>query len=89
MGIAYLGVMVGLVAYCGFNYALQQLTAGEVGLFSSLVPLSTCLFAFLLLGEALSLCQNLFMAVTLAGVIIAALPGRKRASGDDSPSGSV
>ena len=89
MGIAYLGVMVGLVAYCGFNYALQQLTAGEVGLFSSLVPLSTCLFAFLLLGETLSLRQNLFMAVTLAGVIIAALPGRKKDTGDDSPSGAV
>ena len=76
LAVLYLGIMVGLIAYCGFNYALQQLTAGEVGLFSSLVPLATCLFAFLLLGEALSLRQNLFMALTIVGVIVAALPGR-------------
>ena len=53
--VLYLSIMVGLVAYCGFNYSLQQLTAGEVGLFSSLVPIATCLFAFILLGERLSL----------------------------------
>ena len=74
--VLYLSIMVGLVAYCGFNYSLQQLTAGEVGLFSSLVPIATCLFAFILLGERLSLLQNLFMTMTIIGVIVAALPSR-------------
>lgn len=78
VSVLYLSIMVGLVAYCGFNYSLQQLTAGEVGLFSSLVPISTCFFAFILLGERLSSLQNLFIVVTIAGVVVAALPERKK-----------
>ncbi|GAB1410359.1 DMT family transporter [Desulfovibrionales bacterium] len=78
-GVLYLGIGVGILAYLGFNFALEKLPAGQVALFGNLIPLFTLFFAFTLLHERLTATQSGFVALALAGLIWAALPGSEGA----------
>ena len=73
-GVLYLGIGVGILAYLGFNFALEKLPAGQVALFGNLIPLFTLFFAFTILKERLTMAQTGFVALALAGLIWAALP---------------
>lgn len=75
----YLGLGVGLVVYLSYNYCISRLQTAVVALFSNLIPVFTLIFAFSLLGERLNLPQALCVGLTLAGVIIAAIPGKSPA----------
>lgn len=79
IALVYLGVGVGFVAYMCFNFALERLEAGIVALFGNLIPISTLILAYFILGERLTTVQSLCVGLTLAGLVLAAWPERKTA----------
>lgn len=77
-GLVYLGIGVGFVAYMAFNFALARIEAGVVALFGNLIPISTLVLAFFILGERLTSIQTACVGLTLVGLLVAAWPERKR-----------
>lgn len=73
-GLVYLGIGVGFVAYMSFNFALERIEAGIVALFGNLIPISTLVLAFFILGERLTSMQTACVGLALAGLLVAAYP---------------
>lgn len=76
-GLLYLGIGVGICAYLGFNFGINQLPAAVVALFANLIPIFTLIFAYVFLHENITGLQIVFALVTLAGVLISSIPSKK------------
>ena len=70
-GLLYMGIGVGIAVYLSFNFTLKFIEAGVVALFGNLIPVFTLLFAWVILGEQLTLAQACCVGLVLAGVVIA------------------
>ncbi len=68
--VLWLAVINTALAYFLYNHALQTLTALELNALLNLAPLGTAGFAWLLLGEGLSLIRLAGIAVMVAGVTL-------------------
>ena len=68
--VAYLGVLVTVVAYGLYNFGVSRLPASQASAFTNLIPLFTLLFAILILGERLNAMQIMAAAVVFAGVLL-------------------
>ncbi len=68
LAVLYLGAVVSVLAYLCYNYALSQLPASQVAVYSSLIPVFAAAFGGWLLDEAFSLMQGLAIGLVLAGV---------------------
>lgn len=77
----YLGLAAGGVAVVLYSRAIILLGVARAALFPPLVPLIGVSLAALLLGEPVTAWQLAGMAVTVAGMLLAALP-RRRPRGD-------
>ncbi|MFL5352183.1 DMT family transporter [Archangium sp.] len=66
--IAYLAVLTSVVAYLIWYYALTQVSASRVAIFSNLQPAMTAIAAWVLLGESLHWELALGGGLVLAGV---------------------
>lgn len=71
--LLYLSIGVTFLVYFVINYALSKIKAAQVMMFSNLIPVSTLIFAFIFLGEKLSMIQYGGATLVLAGVILAGL----------------
>lgn len=77
--VAYLGLGITFLVYFVINYALTRIKAAQVILFSNLIPVSTLIFAYLVLGEQMTPMQYGGAALVFAGVLLAGPP-------DETPS---
>lgn len=68
--VAYLGVLVTVVAYGLYNFGVSRLPASQASAFTNLIPLFTLLFAILILGERLNAMQVMAAALVFAGVLL-------------------
>lgn len=66
----YLGVVVTLLGYGLFNFALTKIEASRAAMFVNLIPIFTLILAFLILGEKLTTTELVASATILFGVII-------------------
>jgi len=72
--LVYLGLGVTFLVYFVINYALTQIKAAHVILFSNLIPVATLVLAFIVLGETLTPVQYAGAALVLAGMFLAGSP---------------
>lgn len=70
----YLGVGITFFVYFVINYALTRIKAAHVILFANLIPVSTLVLAYVILGERLSSFQYLGAALVVFGVLLAGAP---------------
>lgn len=66
----YLGIVVTLLGYGLFNFALTKIEASRAAMFVNLIPIFTLVLAFLILGEKLTTTELVASATILFGVII-------------------
>lgn len=77
-GIAYVTIFPSIIAYFLFNWAVEQIGAGDAGQVINLQPLFGALLASLILGEPFHLYHIAGMALILIGIAIPfASPARK------------
>ncbi len=67
-----------IISYGSFLFGLQKLTATEVGVISSLEPITAAIAAYAFLGVILTNLQYLGGALILAAVVLIALGSRKK-----------
>ncbi|WP_300669151.1 DMT family transporter [Desulfoluna sp.] len=70
----YLGVGLTFFVYFIINYALTRIKAAHVILFANLIPVSTLVLAYFILGERLLPLQYLGAALVVGGVLLAGAP---------------
>ncbi|MBW8190696.1 DMT family transporter [Neiella marina] len=70
MATLYLGVGVTLGAYLLYNTAIAHIELSRATAFTNLIPIFTLLFAYLILGEKLTLVQLLACGLIFAGVLV-------------------
>ncbi|MHA6492944.1 DMT family transporter [Pseudomonas borbori] len=68
--VAYLGVVVTVIAYGLYNFGVSRLPASQATGFINLIPVFTLLLAVLVLGESLNAMQLLAVATVFAGVAL-------------------
>lgn len=73
----YLGVVVTIGGYGAYNYALTKIEASKAAIFVNLIPVSTLILAFLILGEKLTFAELIACATILLGVFISQMPVEK------------
>lgn len=73
LGLLYMGIGVGIIAYFLFNLSLSYVQAGIVALFSNLIPVFTLVFAYILLDEEINFFQLCGIAVALTGIVISTM----------------
>jgi len=77
-GLAFLVVMTVVIGYLCWNYALGRLDASQVAVMANGQPVATTILAALFMGEHITLWFVIGGIITLTGVTIAQLGGRKR-----------
>ena len=75
--IIWLATVNTAFAYILYNHALQVLSALEMNIIFSLLPLGTALFAWFLLDERLNSIQIMGMATVIIGVMLVQQTGRR------------
>ena len=70
LAVIYLGVVVTLVAFVMYNYALRHAPAARIGGYLNLTPVFSLLFGVLFLGESLTPGQWAASALVFLGVCI-------------------
>ncbi len=76
--IVYLGFVVSLAGYGGYNYALARLPAGEVAPYINLIPIITMLMGVMFLNEELEINQYLASGLVILGVIVSQVTIKKK-----------
>ena len=71
LGVLYLGILASAACYALYNFALRELDASTVGVYTNIDPIVGVACAFLFLGERLSAAQALGAAVIFAGMWLA------------------
>lgn len=77
--IIFLGAGVTLGAYLLYNWAVTQVRVTLAAAYVNLLPVFTLIFAYLLLGERLTLVQLLASLTVLLGIAIGQMPLRRGA----------
>jgi drug/metabolite transporter (DMT)-like permease len=75
--VLYLGVVVTLLGYGLYNYALTKIEASKTAMFVYLIPIFTLFLAAVILGEKLSFVEIVASITILFGVFISEIPYKK------------
>ncbi len=75
--VLYLGVVVTLLGYGLYNYALTKIEASKTAMFVYLIPIFTLILAAMILGEKLSTVELIASVTILFGVFISEVPYKK------------
>jgi drug/metabolite transporter (DMT)-like permease len=78
LAVAYVAVFPSVLAYFCFNRGVELVGANRAGVFIHLMPLFGGAMAVLFLGEAPRPAHAIGIALILAGIALAARPGRRR-----------
>lgn len=70
LSVAYLGIMVSLVSFVLYNYAVTRLPAVQTGAFLNLVPILTLIMGMVVMGDTLTPGQWIASALVMSGVIL-------------------
>lgn len=70
LAVVYLGIMVSLVSFTLFNFAIVRLPAAQTGAFLNLVPLLTLLLGVVVLNESLTPGQWVASVLIMSGVLL-------------------
>lgn len=79
--VAWLGVVATGLSYVLFQHGLARLSAGTVATLSLAEPVTATLLGVLVLRERLSVLTAVGIAVVVLGLLVVALPRRRRAPG--------
>jgi drug/metabolite transporter (DMT)-like permease len=77
LGVVYLGVFASAICYAFYNFALRQLDASTVGVYTNIDPVVGVATAFAFLGEQLAIAQAVGAAVVFAGMWLASTETRR------------
>ena len=78
---AYCTIFGGVIAFALYNNALRHWPVSQVFLFSNLIPASTMVWAWLLLGEPVT--QTFWLAMVLVAAGVALGQWRKRPAANE------
>jgi drug/metabolite transporter (DMT)-like permease len=73
LGVLYLAILASAACYALYNFALRELDASTVGVYTNLDPIVGVACAFVFLGETLSATQVVGAAVVFAGIWLASV----------------
>jgi len=68
--ILYLAVFGSSLAFILFNYSVKNLGAAKADAFTNIIPVMTAFFAYLILGESISLQMIVGIAIVLTGLFL-------------------
>lgn len=77
LNILYLGIFCSALGYWFYIMALDSLGPGASSVFINLIPVVSVIAAFFVMGDRLGTAQWVGAIVTIAGVYLATMPGRK------------
>lgn len=79
-------ILLAVFASCGafvlFAYSVRHLGISKANIFSNLIPVFTAVFAFLIVGDRLTLRNGAGMAVVIAGLFLSQAGNRKETAAD-------
>lgn len=82
MSIILLAVFASCGAFVLFAYSVRHVGISKANIFSNLIPVFTAIFAFLIVGDRLTLRNGVGMAVVIAGLFLSQAGNRKQSAAD-------
>jgi drug/metabolite transporter (DMT)-like permease len=82
LSIILLSVFASCGAFVLFAYSVSHVGISKANIFSNLIPVFTALFAFLIVGDRLTLRNVIGMALVIAGLFLSQAGGRRQAAAD-------
>jgi drug/metabolite transporter (DMT)-like permease len=67
---AFLALFPSTLSYIFLSRGIRHIGATSANLFTNLIPISTALFSFFLLGESLTAAKILGIAIVITGVLV-------------------
>jgi drug/metabolite transporter (DMT)-like permease len=83
--LAMLAVFPSSLAFVFITIGVRQLGISRVNLFTNFIPVSTAVFAYLLLGERFNALKLAGMAAVIAGLLLSELTSRRKETGEIIP----
>lgn len=70
-GMAYLAIGIGIGVYLAYNWAMRRVKATVAAIAGNLSPISSLVFAWLILGEQLATGQKICIVIAFGGILLA------------------
>ncbi|ODP34533.1 multidrug DMT transporter permease [Pandoraea sp. ISTKB] len=78
--IVWYGLAASVFSFFLWMRGIRHVSAQLAGVFTAMVPVAATAYGVIFLGERLSVAQGGALALTVAGIVLAALPGRSAGS---------
>lgn len=81
--IIYLAIFASTLAFIFYTYSIRHLGITKTSMFTNTIPVFTAIFAWIILGDQLSVQKMIGISVVIAGLFLAQLKWKKRYKGPD------
>lgn len=83
LAIIYLAIFASTLAFVFFTFSVRQIGLTKANMFTNTIPVFTALFAWIILGDQLTLQKIGGIVVVISGLFLAQMKFRKRYKGPD------
>ncbi len=83
LAILYLAIFASTFAFIFFTYSVRHLGITKANMFTNTIPVFTAIFAWIILGDQLTLQKFIGIVVVIAGLFFAQMRFKKRYDGPD------
>lgn len=83
ISIIYLAIFASTLAFVFFTYSIRHLGITKANMFTNTIPVFTAIFAFIILGDQITIQKILGIMIVIAGLFFAQMKIKKRREGPD------
>ena len=83
MAIIYLAIFASTLAFVFFTFSVRQIGLTKANMFTNTIPVFTAIFAWIILGDQLTLQKIVGILVVISGLFFAQMKFKKRYKGPD------